>query len=132
MTRSTAARGDVGAFNRILIFMLMNKQGSPCASGTHTYTSECAGADAQVQSVRALLITMSSALSDIQYTVLLYDSPTPVPSRLRFEYRKDKHIFRDKLVVRLAVQKVYPFFITVICIGMCNTNPQKVDQVSYR
>ena len=44
------------------------------------------------------------------------------------QYRKDKHIFRDKLVVRLAVQKVYPFFITVICIGMCNTNPQKVDQ----
>ena len=45
-----------------------------------------------------------------------------------WQYRKDKHVFRDKLVVRLAVQKVYPFFITVICIGMCNTNPQKVDQ----
>ena len=43
-------------------------------------------------------------------------------------YRKDKHIFQDKLVVPLAVQKVYPFFITVISIGMCNTNPQKVDQ----
>ena len=43
-------------------------------------------------------------------------------------YRKDKHIFRDKLVLRLTVQKVYPFFITVICIGICSTNPQEVNQ----